>query len=180
MKRFRAFLCVQKAKIGGALLLCALTCIELGISLEPTRAATRVEKTFGSWLVTCVDNGKKKNCTLGTRAVTKENKIAFIWNISLVDKQLKSRFLVPTGVSLLEGVRFSVGNANPITAAYNVCGRRICIADFPIDQALIGKIRGSKSAKADFVTGNKKTVQVELDLTEFPKAYDYFYTQSPR
>jgi invasion protein IalB len=163
-----------------ALLVGALACLGVGIASNAL-AITRTEKTFGSWIVNCVeDNNQQKSCSLRTRAMTQEKKVAFIWNVGMVDKQLKSQLLVPSGVSLQEGVRFSIGTASPTTIVYNTCGPNFCSADLPLDTALLTKIKAAQKASVNFVTGAKKLVQIELDITEFPKAYDYFYAQVPK
>jgi invasion protein IalB len=176
MKRFRALACFSAR----ALLLCALSSVAIVVALVPAGATTRIQKTFGSWVVTCVENDGQKGCTLLTRAITKADKTAFIWTIRMVDKQPASSLLVPTNISIPEGVRFSIGNANPQTTTYTTCGPQWCRADFPVDAGLLKRISSAQKATANFVTGAKKLVQVELDLAQFPEAYGYLAEQSSK
>jgi invasion protein IalB len=172
MKRSRAL----PYLLQGALLLSPLSAITVSVA-QPAASVTRVEKTFGDWQVTCVDDGTKKECTLGTRAVAKGNAVAFIWTIKVVDKQLKSAFLVPPNISIPEGIRYSIGGANSETVSYSVCGARLCRADLPVDAGLIAKISAAQKATATYLTGAKKTIQVELNVTQFAPAYRYLYDQ---
>jgi invasion protein IalB len=157
-----------------------LAAVAIMVATTPAPAATRIQKTFGDWLVTCVDSGDQKHCALDTRAVTKNKVTAFIWTMAVVNKQMKSTLLVPANVSLPEGIRLSIGNANPETAPYSTCGPRWCRADLPLDAALVKKISAAQKATANFVTAGKRLVQVELNLAQFAQAYQYLYDQAGR
>jgi invasion protein IalB len=113
-----------------------------------------------------------------TRAVTKANKTAFIWTIRLVDKQVNSALLVPTDVSIPEGIHIAIGTTSPQTAGYSVCGPRWCRADLPVDAALLKRIASAQKATANFVTGAKRLVQIELNLAQFQQAYGYLTEQA--
>jgi invasion protein IalB len=176
MKRFRALACFSTR----ALLVCAFSSVGIIIALMPAGAETRIQKTFGTWVVTCVENDGQKGCSLITRAITKTDKTAFIWSIRLVDKQVLASLLVPTDTSIPEGVRLSIGDATPQTTTYSVCGPRFCRADFPVDAALLKRISSAQKATANFVTGDKKLVQVELNLAQFQEAYGYLAQQSSK
>lgn len=176
MKRFRALACFSTR----ALLFCVFSSVAVVVALMPAAAETRIQKTFGSWVVTCVENDGQKGCSLLTRAITKTDKTAFIWTIRMVDKQALASLLVPTDISIPEGVRFSIGDANPQTTAYSVCGPRFCRADFPVDAGLLKRISSAQKASANFVTGAKRLVQVELNLAQFPEAYGYLAQQSSK
>jgi invasion protein IalB len=176
MKRFRKPPSLSRV----ATFVSAFSCIAIVAAWVSAKADTRVQKTFGDWTVTCVDSGGPKTCSLDTRAVTKADNIAFVWTISLVDKQVKSLLLVPAGISIPEGVRVLIGDGPPQTSAYSVCGPRWCTADLPLDAALLKKISGVQKATANFVTAAKKLVQVDLSLDQFPQAYQYFYDQTSK
>jgi invasion protein IalB len=180
MARFSAYRMVRRNKCTRALLVAALTGVVTAAAWQPASAVTRVERTFGAWVVNCADDEREKVCALQTRAITRDQKVAFIWRIRMLDKQLKSELIVPAGVSLQEGVRFSIGTASPVTAAYVTCGPRWCIADMPLDTAALNRIKGAQKASANFVTGAKRLVQIELDLSQFAKAYDYFFGQAAK
>src|SRR5262249_39067465 len=66
-------------------------------------AATRTEKSFGSWDVICVqqDDNSPKRCTLVQSRVTPDKKkVVLIWSINSGNKnELTQAVTVPAGVS---------------------------------------------------------------------------------
>lgn len=151
------------------------------LSAAPAPAATRTEKSFGSWDVVCVqqdDNAPKRCSLLQSRVQADNNKVVLIWSISSGDKKaLTQAVTVPAGVSIKEGVRLFIGDAEPLTMAYDVCGVRVCIASGPLDDKLVGVIKTSQKASASYVQMSKQLLQVNLELTGFADAYDYFVKQ---
>ena len=152
------------------------------LSAAPARAATRTEKSFGSWDVVCVqqDDNSPKRCTLLQSRVQADNKdkLVLLWSINSGDKKaLTQAVTVPAGVSVKEGVRLFIGDAEPLTMPYDVCGVRVCIATGPLDDALVGVIKTSQKASASYVQMSKQLLQVNLELTGFADAFDYFIKQ---
>jgi invasion protein IalB len=84
---------------------------------------------------------------------------------------------VPAGISIKEGIRLFVGDGDPQTLGYDVCGPRVCLARSPFDSALAETIKAASKASASYVLGSKQLMQVEFDLTGFAAAYDYFVSQ---
>lgn len=144
-------------------------------------AATRTEKSFGNWDVICVqeDDNAPKRCTLlQSRVKSDDNKVVLIWSISSGNKnELIQAVTVPAGVSVKEGVRLFIGDAEPLTMAYDICGARVCIARAPLDDKLVGVIKASQKASASYVQMSKQLLQVNLELTGFADAYDFFLKQ---
>jgi len=149
----------------------------------PAAASTRTEKSFGSWDVVCVqqDDNTPKHCTLLQSRVTADNnRLVMIWSINSgekKEKELTQAVTVPAGVSVKEGVRLFIGDAEPLTMPYDVCGVRVCIATAPLDEKLVGIIKASQKASASYVQMSKQLLQVNLELSGFTEAYDYFIKQ---
>ena len=147
-------------------------------------AETKTEKTFGGWTVTCVESDKGgKNCSMiqSLAAVDKQTnrkRIVMRWAISNSKSHEQTQAVaVPTGVSIKEGIRLFLGEAEPIVIAYTFCGPRVCVGSSPLDAKFIASIKASKKASASYVLGSKQLVQVPLDLTGFSEAYDYLLQQ---
>src|SRR4051812_28012229 len=90
-------------------------------SLSPASAASRTEKTFGSWVVVCTEaDNQPKRCSMIQRRIRADTKkLIMVWSISSdKDNQLIQSLVVPAGVSIKEGVRVFLGDAEPITIAY--------------------------------------------------------------
>jgi invasion protein IalB len=147
-------------------------------------AASRTEKTFGKWAVVCVepDNADKSCAMIQSHVqVDKQNnkrRPILRWTISTNKNHEQTQsMIVPTGVSIKEGTRLFLGDAEPIVIAYSFCGPRVCAASAPFDAKALTAVKASKKASASYVLGSKKLVQVELDLTGFTEAYDFLVKQ---
>jgi invasion protein IalB len=153
------------------------------IASSPASAATRIEKTFGKWAVVCIEPDKEaKNCSMiqshmQANEQTKKRRLVLRWTISTNKGEQTQALIVPAGVSLSEGVRLFLGDAEPIVVAYSVCGPRVCIASAAVDAKTIAAIKASKKASASYVRGSKQLVQVELNLNGFGEAYDFIVQQ---
>lgn len=151
------------------------------LAAAPASAATRTEKSFGSWDVVCVqqDDNAPKRCTLlQSRVEASSKKMVLIWSISSGDKKdLTQAVTVPAGVSVKEGVRLFIGDAEPLSIPYDICGVRVCVATSPLDNKLVGAIKTSQKASASYVQMSKQLLQINLELTGFADAYDYFIKQ---
>jgi invasion protein IalB len=147
-------------------------------------AETKTEKSFGGWKVTCIDpdNGAK-SCSMIQSLITVDKqtnrkRVVMRWAISNTKSQEQTQsVIVPTGVSIKEGVRLFLGEAEPIVMPYNFCGPRVCIGSSPLDAKFIAAAKATKKASASYVLGSKQLVQVPLDLTGFAEAYDYLVQQ---
>jgi invasion protein IalB len=169
------------------LALAATRCLAIVAGLAPSFAAvpasasTRTEKTFGSWDVVCVqdDDSAPKHCTiLQSRVEPKSNRFVLIWSMTSGDKkQLTQTVTVPAGVSVKEGVRLFIGDAEPLSIPYDLCGPRVCVANGPLDDKLVGAIKTSQKASASYVQMSRQLLQVNLELTGFADAYAYFTKQ---
>ena len=150
-------------------------------STGPASAATRTEKSFGNWDVICVqeDDNAPKRCTLlQSRVDADSKKVVLIWSISSGNKnELIQAVTVPAGVSVKEGVRLFICDAEPLTMSYDICGARVCIAKAPLDDKLVGIMKASQKASASYVQMSKQLLQVNLELTGFADAYDFFLKQ---
>jgi len=147
-------------------------------------AETKTEKTFGGWTVTCTETEKTaKSCSMIQSLATVDKKtnrkrIVMRWALSNNKSHEQTQaVVVPTGVSIKEGVRLFLGEAEPIVIAYSFCGPRVCIGSSPLDAKFLAAIKASKKASASYVLGSKQLVQVPLDLTGFSEAYEYFVQQ---
>jgi len=108
-------------------------------------------------------------CTLlQSRVDADSKKVVLIWSISSGNKnELIQAVTVPAGVSVKEGVRLFIGDAEPLTMSYDICGARVCIAKAPLDDKLVGIMKASQKASASYVQMSKQLLQVNLELTGF-------------
>jgi invasion protein IalB len=142
-------------------------------------AATRIEKTFGSWAVICVENddGTKRCSMVQQRAEQQTRRVVFVWSILSNEGALRQTLTVPAGVSIKEGIRLFIGDADPVTLPYETCGPRICLATMALDDAGIASISAAAKASANYVQGSKRLVQIDLDTAGFSDALAYLREQ---
>ena len=164
--------------------LCIATAMIAGVVAPPAHAMTRTEKTFNSWTVVCVENeNQPKQCSMLQTVQRQQPNQGFllIWSISTGqgdgNKELTEAVTVPANVSIKEGIRLFIGDGDPVTLGYDLCGPRVCIARTPFTPETVATIKGSKKASASYVQASKQLVQVDLDLTAFSDAYDYLVQQ---
>jgi len=156
----------------------------VAMAVFPAHAATRVEKTFGSWAVVCLEPDKGgKTCTMLQSEVapipqTNKRRLVLRWTISIKDREQTQALAVPTGISTKEGVRLFLGEAEPIVIPYTFCGPRLCLASAPFDAKAAAAIKATSKASASYVRGTKKLVQVPLKLDGFEEAYNYIVKQT--
>jgi invasion protein IalB len=161
-----------------------LVALSLAPIAQPASAAEQIVKTFGSWTVRCVERDKApKTCSMiqSSVQVNKQNKrrrLLLRWAISTTQKgEQTQRLIVPTGVSIKEGVRLFIGEGEPTVIPYNVCGPRVCIAEAPVDAKAISAIKASKKVSASYVRGSKQLAQVTLNPDGFAEAYNFLSQQ---
>ena len=154
--------------------------VAIAFASAPAKAATKTEQTFGSWKVTCVqDTNTPKRCQMAQpRTAGPKKQVVFVWLVSTnASKQLMNSVQMPAAVSIKEGVRVSIGNKPPTTVPYDICASGRCVATFAMDAATLQSMSSSPSATANYVMANRKLQQVQIDLKDFPKAYEYFKSQ---
>ena len=164
--------------------LCISTAMIAGMVAAPAHAMTRTEKTFNSWTVVCVENeNQPKQCSMlqTVRQQQQNQGFLLIWSISTgqgdTNKELTEAVTVPANVSIKEGIRLFIGDGDPVTIGYDLCGPRVCIARTPFTAETVATVKSSKKASASYVQASKQLVQVDLDLTGFTDAYDYLVEQ---
>lgn len=171
------------ARWWGASATCAAAlCLSVGFAVSASAAPTKVEKAFGAWTVSCVEDNNVKRCSMSQSRSSGQQKkrVVFMWSVGQnASKELVNSIVVPAGVSVKEGIRVSVGNNPPKTVPYEICGPRVCAANFPLDAGMLQAMNSSPQATSNYVHASRKLVQVQLDLKDFPKAYEYFKSQVP-
>ena len=145
----------------------------------PAEAASRTEKTFSGWTVACVENDQNvKRCSLRQTLTRKDRRPVFTWTISTNQEgELIQVVSVPAGVSIKEGIRIFVGDGDPLTLGYDICGPRACFARADLSPEVVATMKGTSKAAASYVLANKQLLQFDLAAEGFAEAYDYLIQQ---
>jgi invasion protein IalB len=169
---------MQKS-ISRAAMICATACVAVGLTATSGSATTKTEQTFGAWTVTCVTDNATKRCSMSQpRTAGPKKQVVFVWSVATnASKQLMNNLMVPASISVKDGIRVSVGAKPPVTVPYDVCAQGRCMATFPMDAATLQAMSTSPAANSNYVLASRKLMQVQVDLKDFPKAYEYFKSQ---
>lgn len=140
-------------------------------------ATTKIEKTFGAWRVFCVEDKGDKRCTMTqARALAQSKQLAVAWSVARSPKgKAVNTLILPTGVSIPEGVRVGVGGKTPSTIGYSVCGARACQASVILDDSVL---TSEGILNISYVRANKQLVQAQIELKGYAEAYGYLVEQS--
>ena len=152
-------------------------------AITPAEAVTRVQKTFGKWVVTCVDNDNNaRTCSMSQSqaAAGATQGTALVLTVRGSKDKPTLVAVVPTGISVQDGVTLNPGgDVQPMALPYTFCGPRVCVSSLPLDAKLLAALKAGQKLLANYVLGNKKLVQVNVDLASFGDAYAYLVSQSP-
>lgn len=168
--------------LGTAALVLSLLAL-VSAAMTPAAAVTRVQKTFGKWVVTCVDNDNNaRTCSMSQSqaAAGATQGTALVLTVRGSKDKPTLVAVVPTGVSVQDGVTLNPGgDVQPMALPYTFCGPRVCVSSSPLDGKLLTALKAGQKLLANYVLGNKKLVQVNVDLAGFGDAYAYLASQSP-
>lgn len=143
-------------------------------------AQTRTERFFDDWKVLCVENADgDKQCSMNQTLVqTNPRREVFRWTI-LVDqqKQLTNVLSAPLGVALKPGLELTLGESEPISVPYEVCGRRWCQARLPMSDDIWSRMASGEAVNAVYVNRRGQRLRLEPTVRGFREAIDYLQSQ---
>jgi invasion protein IalB len=154
----------------------------LAVSLPAAEAATRLQKSFGSWQVDCTEReNAQKNCSLQYSLVTKKDrKVVFSWTIVRRGSDggtNKAVLRTPTGVLLADGVNVGFEGADPVKINYLTCGPNGCVAEFDFTEQWVKALGSNPKVTVNYKAVNEKPIKHDVDLKQFTAAFDFFSSQ---
>jgi invasion protein IalB len=138
---------------------------------------TRTEiLNFENWAVTCnefADGPKAKRCSALLQILQQNtNQIVFTWTVAMDDrKQLVAVMQTPTGVVIPPGVELRVGKLPSQKIPFASCDPGRCIATTTVDANLLREMTTSPTAEAIIQGSQGNTVQFNIQLKGFDRAY---------
>jgi invasion protein IalB len=131
---------------------------------------------FDSWVVTCseFDEGPKTRACSAQLQILQEktNQPVFIWTVGLDEKkQLVSVLQTPTGVAIAPGVELRVGKITARKIPFATCETTRCVATTIVDAALLREMTTSATAQAVVQGVQGNTVDFNIQMKGFDKAY---------
>jgi invasion protein IalB len=143
----------------------------------PPQIPTRTEiLNFENWAVTCnefADSPKAKRCSALLQILQQNtNQIVFTWTVAMDDhKQLVAVMQTPTGVVIPPGVELRVGKLPSQKIPFASCDPGRCIATTTVDANLLREMTTSPTAEAVIQGSQGNTVQFNIQLKGFDRAY---------
>lgn len=143
----------------------------------PPQVPTRTEiLNFENWAVTCnefADSPKAKRCSALLQILQQNtNQIVFTWTVAMDDrKQLVAVMQTPTGVVIPPGVELRVGKLPSQKIPFASCDPGRCIATTTVDANLLREMTTSPTAEAVIQGSQGNTVQFNIQLKGFDRAY---------
>jgi invasion protein IalB len=138
---------------------------------------TRVEiLNFDNWAVTCnefADGPRTKRCSALLQILQQNtNQTVFTWTVGIDEhKQLVAVIQTPTGVTIAPGVELKVGKLPVQKIPFASCEPGRCVATMTVDTNLAKEMSTSPTAEAIIQGSQGNTVQFNIQLKGFDRAY---------
>jgi len=145
-------------------------------------AETRVQKTFGSWIVSCVqpDGADKNSCVLSqsfqqNAATDQQPVFAFSWSVGQGEDGIERAVLrAPLLVDLSKDISVNASGIAPKIVAFRQCTGQICLAMTEFKDNWSAVFANSDSVDVQYTLLNGAEIQIAIDLDGFPDAYAFF------
>jgi invasion protein IalB len=148
-----------------------------------------ITKAYEDWQMECTaaDKAHASSCFVFQRIIMKDRKLVALTAAVIITKQQQQekasavlRFVAPFGVSLPPGLAFVVDSNPQIDLKYQVCVQKGCMADLPLDDAIVAKIKNGKTARVAYQAPDQaEPYVIGLSLKGFTAAYDALQAMTP-
>ncbi len=147
-----------------------------GQATGPTVVQVKPEPSQADWLKVCgEDPGNKKKICYTTRDFVSDQGqpvlAVAVYDVA-GDQNRIVRFLMPLGLLLNPGIRFSIDAGQGQSGKYAVCFPNGCFAEGAVGQATIDQMRKGNTLKVSVQNQFTREVTFEVPLTGFGKAFD--------
>ena len=141
----------------------------------PVPIRTEINR-FDNWVVTCnefAEGPKKKICSAQIQVMQQgTNQVVLTWTVFVNDsKQFITALQTPTGVSISPGVELQLEKAGKRKLNFDTSDNGRCTASTTKDNTKIREVSAAPSAQVSITAINGSTVQFNLPIKGFDKAY---------
>jgi invasion protein IalB len=146
-------------------------------SPPPAPIPTRTEiLNFENWVVTCnefAEGPRTRVCQALLRILQQNtNQVVFSWTLAMDNnKQLITVMETPTGVAIPPGVELRIGKSPARKIPFASCDSGRCVATATMDANLLREMTTSPTAEAVIQGSQGNTVQFNIQMKGFDKAY---------
>lgn len=139
-------------------------------------AADQPQLMYSPWMKVCgkgPDTNNKQVCV-----ITKDGRLENGMPVAVVQlfepegEQKVLRVTVPLGMQLQHGTRLLIDQDQPAQQPYRICFPIGCMADYPVPDDLIGKMKKGQMLTIQAINMQGTPISLPLPLADFAKAYD--------
>ncbi|MCK9919312.1 invasion associated locus B family protein [Microbacteriaceae bacterium K1510] len=140
------------------------------------QAGDQPQLMYSPWMKVCgkgPDTGGKQVCV-----VTKDGRLENGMPVAIVQlfepegEAKVLRITVPLGMQLAHGTRVLIDQTQPMQSPYKICFPVGCMADYPVTDDLIGKMKKGQNIVVQAINMQGTPISLPLPLGDFAKAYD--------
>ena len=144
------------------------------------QAQTRTERFFDDWRVVCVERDESpRQCSM-TQTLVQNNprRQVFRWLVGVNQEgEMVDILNAPLGVLLGPGMEVSVEGEDPVTVAYNVCGRRWCQGPLPTSDEVRGRMTAGVPVHVVYSNARGQRLRMEVTVRGYREALNYLRSQ---
>lgn len=159
--------------LGVALFAAGLLAGWVGARLTARRDVTTIA-FYGDWRVACpAATEKNQGCELGREIIDGKTRTrAAALRLGHAGGKTVLVVTAPLNVLIGPGLGFGLGNDKPHVYRFTTCIGSGCIAQIPVDDAMLAALREEPQARIQFAALNKQVMQVSFPLSGFKRADD--------
>ena len=173
-----ALLKAKRLKAGWALLsLLGGRLAVAGASAADSGSQGVVREKHGDWVTRCETppGAAHEQCAIVLSVVDQDrpNLILVVIVLNTADRKTRlMRVIAPLGVLLPPGISLRIDNAEAGRLSFLQCLPNGCVAQLAMDEALLGKLKGGKTATLGVFQTPEEGVGVQAPLVGFKEAYE--------
>ena len=133
---------------------------------------TTTQLIYSSWMKTCGVTDNKQVCVVTKDGRTENGIVAIAQLFEPLGGSKLLRVTVPLGVQLERGTRLIIDQQQPAQSPYLVCFLVGCMADYPVTDDLIAKMKKGRNVVVQAINMQGTPISLPLPLNDFAKAYD--------
>ncbi|MEC9342551.1 MAG: invasion associated locus B family protein [Pseudomonadota bacterium] len=158
----------------GSVASAALAAGLMAASLQPAQAQQEQPPRNG-WFKTCSKQGENTQCRVHFQSVANTGQL--LTAISLLEvtgevDRKRIQITVPSGRFIPAGIKLQVDDGKEGMIPYLVCMQQVCVAEVPLDAAVIGQFKGGGQLTVTSTNFQNRPNPVQITLEGFTAAYD--------
>lgn len=144
---------------------------QVGTVGEGASKTQNIQTAETGWQVVCRaanQDRSKLGCSLIHETYSAQDRVR-IASVEII-KAEKTRTMVvsvPQGVSLKEGIEFTIDNGKQSTLAYSHCMNNSCIATFELSDGIVNNLKKAKSMELSFQDLQGSKIKTDIPLSGF-------------